>query len=194
MVTIKKCYKKRALQSIFIFCISIFILSVAVPAQADETWDHTWNSMHTMWWDYSTETSGWVTLNMTNNSGFAWGDLNVEIWECSAPFVCNSVENVHFLEGIHDSMQTPQTDRSPFTYNIDNDSVGATLDYYYYNDPIATGGDTGMFKFKIDNPDGTIYTLAVTPSVVPEPISSTLFVIGGATLGFRRFRKKRKTA
>jgi len=27
-------------------------------------------------------------------------------------------------------------------------------------------------------------------SVVPEPISSTLFLIGGATLGFRRFRSK----
>ena len=30
----------------------------------------------------------------------------------------------------------------------------------------------------------------VAPPVVPEPISSTLFLIGGATLGFRRFRKK----
>lgn len=29
-------------------------------------------------------------------------------------------------------------------------------------------------------------------AVVPEPISSTLFIIGGATLGFRRFRKKFK--
>ncbi|UCH81270.1 MAG: PEP-CTERM sorting domain-containing protein [Nitrospiraceae bacterium] len=28
--------------------------------------------------------------------------------------------------------------------------------------------------------------------VVPEPISSTLFIVGGATLGFRRFRKKYK--
>ncbi len=29
-------------------------------------------------------------------------------------------------------------------------------------------------------------------AVVPEPISSTLFIVGGATLGFRRFRKKLK--
>ena len=28
--------------------------------------------------------------------------------------------------------------------------------------------------------------------VVPEPVSSTLFIIGGATLGFRRFRRKFK--
>ena len=32
----------------------------------------------------------------------------------------------------------------------------------------------------------------VSISVVPEPISSTLFIVGGATLGFRRFRKKIK--
>jgi hypothetical protein len=29
-------------------------------------------------------------------------------------------------------------------------------------------------------------------SVVPEPISSTLFIVGGATLGFRQWRKKRR--
>jgi hypothetical protein len=31
-------------------------------------------------------------------------------------------------------------------------------------------------------------------AVAPEPISSTLFIVGGATLGLRRWRKKRKTA
>ena len=32
----------------------------------------------------------------------------------------------------------------------------------------------------------------IAPPVVPEPVSSTLFIVGGATLGFRRFRKKFK--
>jgi hypothetical protein len=38
-----------------------------------------------------------------------------------------------------------------------------------------------------------LYSWAVRDvAVVPEPISSTLFIVGGATLGFRRFRKKLK--
>lgn len=33
---------------------------------------------------------------------------------------------------------------------------------------------------------------AYAPAVVPEPVSSTLFLVGAATLGFKRFRKKYK--
>ncbi len=39
----------------------------------------------------------------------------------------------------------------------------------------------------IVRPDG-----GSSPPVVPEPISSTLFIVGGATLGLRTFRKKFK--
>ena len=38
-----------------------------------------------------------------------------------------------------------------------------------------------------------MYEVSMT-SVVPEPISSTLIIVGGATLGFRRFWKKKRTA
>ena len=58
----------------------------------------------------------------------------------------------------------------------------------------ARGDGDEFFTGAID--DVRIYNRALSESevqalaVVPEPISSTLFLIGGATLGFRRFQKK----
>jgi len=44
-------------------------------------------------------------------------------------------------------------------------------------------------------PGGSVIAVRECPSctVVPEPVSSTLFLVGGATLGFRRFRKRKTT-
>jgi hypothetical protein len=181
--------KKLYLVGLALLCFSVVLIGGVVPAQADVTWDWMWNGMGTKMGDYPTPTNGWVTLNVTNNTNFAWGDMHFEILSCTS-LGCSAIDNVGFVDGFVDGMTSPDSDRSPFTYSIDNGTVGATLDYFYYSDPILTGGDTGMFKFKVTNPDGTLYTLAVTPSIVPEPVSSTLFLVGAATLGFRRFRKK----
>lgn len=73
--------------------------------------------------------------------------------------------------------------------------------YYWSGTEYATNTDY-VWDFSIshgfqnlDNKSSfNFYALAVRPglAVVPEPISSTLFMVGGAALGFRRFRKKRK--
>jgi hypothetical protein len=181
--------KKSFIAGLAVLCFSLILLVGVVPAQADVTWNWMWNGTGTQMGDYPTPTNGWVTLNVTNNSSFAWGDMHFEILSCT--YVgCGAVDNVDFIDGFVDGMTSPDSDRSPFTYSIDNGTVGATLDYFYYGDPILSGGGTGQFKFKLSNGDGVLYTLAVTPSVVPEPVSSTLFLVGAATLGFRRFRKK----
>ena len=53
-------------------------------------------------------------------------------------------------------------------------SNGEQFSYYKYLDSDAIAVRSGQL------------------AVVPEPISSTLFIVGGATLGFRQFRKKFK--
>jgi hypothetical protein len=98
-------------------------------------------------------------------------------------------------------------------YGIKFDQGGSAVSYSFdtTRDPVwgnfyAKGGnDKGnqinaynnaleLNNFNSDNkldfivrPDG-----GSSPPVVPEPVSSILFVVGGATFGFKRFRKKFK--
>lgn len=62
---------------------------------------------------------------------------------------------------------------------------------YGYQDIFMKNGE---FMIEFDS-DIAHYAVAVrdgdiSVAVVPEPISSTLFIVGGAILGFKRFRKK----
>lgn len=56
-------------------------------------------------------------------------------------------------------------------------------------DPTFAFGELGTIS-SMDITAFDVMGYDVAPSVVPEPISSILFIVGGATLGFRRFRKK----
>jgi hypothetical protein len=106
-----------------------------------------------------------------------------------------------------------------FSYNIDETPSSLITGMFMFND--VTTGDfqfsTPFYDentFYIPTIEGHTYdvslslyshepdpfggvssaSLTYSMSVIPEPISSILFVTGGATLGFRRFWKKRKTA
>lgn len=77
--------------------------------------------------------------------------------------------------------------------------IGYWSDTYYWESDCATPC-VWIFSFDIGQLpvyDGTggesawaVRSISSGP-VVPEPISSTLFIVGGATLGFRRYRRKR---
>jgi hypothetical protein len=64
---------------------------------------------------------------------------------------------------------------SPFPFQ---NSFGWPNNAISINTESATGFNEGFM------------TSLTQATVVPEPIGSTLFIVGGATLGFRRFRKK----
>ena len=163
--------------------LSIIILCSAAPVKADMTVDTAFfdiGNVQTSTYDGS----GWVTFNVDNQSFYDWGDFHVFIFEYPGPN--NDITNVEFIDG---APYDPTSSQTPFTWDIGDD--GKTIDYYYYGDPIYNN-ETGTFAVHIDNPDGTLHGVGYYPTMVPEPVRSTLFIVGGSVLGFRRFRKKFK--
>ena len=108
----------------------------------------------------------------------------------------------------------------PGSFTVHIDSFYANPDLGYYDHVYLNGSDLGYLSagstwvantfigdsslLRLDNNVLTIDSANVSSNyddfeftnvyvnVAPEPFSSTLFIVGGATLGFRRFRKKFK--
>lgn len=73
----------------------------------------------------------------------------------------------------------------------DNTYSGGTAEDRFFG--LTYSGGISAIKIKIDQPSGMeVDHLQYGATIVPEPVSSTLFIIGGAMLGLRRFRKKVK--
>lgn len=77
------------------------------------------------------------------------------------------------------------SENGSFVIDYDNEpgwTYGIEMDLKTYAGFLVSNSET-MVNSNIDS-------FQVNLSVVPEPVSSTLFIIGGVTLGFRRFRNK----
>ncbi len=156
-------------------------------------------------WDYS-----YTVMNGKDISNF--------ILELTNPTLAGDITNFE-VNGSPDSFSGPQDwdksgnvtlpaniygmkvstdDLNPVTYSftIDADPVwgdfhakdgkdGGT-DVVAYNWGLTNHSSSNTDDF-IVRPNG-----GSNPPVVPEPISSTLFIVGAATMGFRRYRKNRK--
>jgi hypothetical protein len=131
---------------------------------------------------------GYVDVTVTNNSAQDWGDFHFQIFQIPNEA---DVSNVHIIETTSppEDDTTPDCSQSGFTYVIDNAAVGATLDYYFYDDPVAVG-EQASFKFYTDNTtDNVNFGVAMWPSPVPEPMTLSLLAVGAAALRCRRKRK-----
>lgn len=108
----------------------------------------------------------------------------------------NPLYGIKFNQGGHSVSYAFDTTRSPVWGNFYTkggvDKVKGDKDNHQqmraYNNAFAMNDFESNYKLDfIVRPNGTY-----TPPVVPEPISSILFVTGGAVLGFRRFRKAKR--
>jgi len=97
---------------------------------------------------------------------------------------------VYFLENMGTST-SPLFNSAERMLLFDGDPLKANADIDPLSNPrsrlyVTDWNEDGMADMIVGSADGKLELYA---SVVPEPISSTLFIVGAATLSFRRFRK-----
>ena len=153
------------------------------------------------WYDYSPNATWWSQSNTVSTLTVDIGGTIYDGWRlptalnqdgsgpCSGSD-CTSSELGHlFYTELGNDGILANFDNGPFENLTANNywfgTQGAGENAWYF--AMGSGGQATAYK------GNTMHLLAVRSgdiAVVPEPISSTLFIVGGATLGFRRFRKK----
>ena len=164
---------------------------------------------------FKTEDSGWGTIITSDpnsgrcNHGYELSVLNgMGRFGVDPSYNCESYPSVtsdnalndgewHHIVAMYDSsltlyvdgIQQYQTDSS--TYNATNSflRIGMTLDTYRTDQRFFNGSIDELRLYDRTLSSSEIQQLY---SLAPEPVSSVLFVTGGAVLGFRRFRKNRR--
>jgi hypothetical protein len=187
--------KKRIIHSLifggfFVFALGLFILGGTTTAQAHDGSDtQTFDTLDPLTTNHYDQDpwKGWFNLTVTNNTNVAWGDFHFSLIDIPG----QPSSNVVFCDSSTSGCNDPISSQT-MTYAIGNG--GKTLDLFFYGDPVSIG-NLATFNVYTDNRSNqNPFALSYYPTVVPEPVSSTLFILGGATLGLRRFWKKRANA
>jgi len=122
---------------------------------------------------------GWAQVTVTNTGTEPWGDFHFEITGVG-------IENVDFVaDPPFEPISVPP--RPSLTWAVDNNAVGATLDLFFYADPVLPG-QTAQFTVYTDNTAdmNPFFGLCIYPTPVPEPATIGMLLLGGLFVLRRR--------
>ncbi len=195
-----------ALQTIGTATYNLFEYNLIYDDDSNITWlDYSYgraNWDNQMNWLSELNTSGVLTYNFNSGVTMSWSDdwrLPITFDQSCKDYGCTNSEwgHLYYTELGNIAFPTAGWDQVN-TGDFQNWQVGQ---YRSETEWVSNSTDTWIFDAHggyqtHDMKAQRYYALAVRSgdiSIVPEPISSTLFIVGGATLGFRRFKKKSVT-
>jgi hypothetical protein len=134
---------------------------------------------------------GWATINvknltLKNSSPIAWGDFHLKIkdsWCSDVDFATYTAPQLWIKEGsIWTQVQYPD-----LTWVINNDADNATMDLFFYGDPIAYG-QKAKIRVYTDNTSShhSSFSILAHPTPVPEPTTIILLGLGAISVIRRR--------
>lgn len=138
-------------------------------------------------WQFSLGYDGTILSLISVDTGPLLGTGGSTFW--SAPDTSTSGKILGGTEILTGAIPGVNGSGTLLTLNFNTIALGTSPINIYVND-----ADPGLPTELINSSGNPIAFSAADGGVtvvVPEPISSTLFLVGGAMLGFRRFRKKR---
>jgi len=135
---------------------------------------------------------GSVTAYVKNTGTENWGDFHFEIYD-PYPLDSDEIDNVHFLDSTMKDKDNqwgvdPTSSQTLSGWTINNTVVGATIDLYFYGDPV-TPGELVWFEVYTDNIDSIDwFGVQIHPTPVPEPATIAILGLGGLALVLSRKR------
>jgi len=186
-----------------VILVSITLLIIAITSSAYATlfdrgngliYDDDLNITWLQNANYAGVTMSWDEANTWAGNLIFQGyeDWRLPEFDCTDS-TCSDGEMGHLydMEGISSDSQGLYVDVRPSMYwsgteNIDDTSMAYRFNFKYGSDGLSDKTQT-RYAWAVREGDATS---PVTPPVAPEPVSSLLFLTGGATMGIRRFLKK----